>query len=64
MMTLEHRADGVVLGSELEVGDSIVFLGRVHRIAAIRPYSHPLITREEPGWRIVAPADRFQVVVP
>jgi hypothetical protein len=38
------------LGSEIKVGDDLLFLGAVHRITDLRPYSHPVVTGGE-VWR-------------
>jgi len=40
------------LGEEIEVQDIVVFLGTPHRITRITPYTHPVVTQGEPGWRI------------
>jgi hypothetical protein len=39
-------------GSEIEVGDIIVFMSQPHRITRIVPYAHPVVTGGEAGWRI------------
>lgn len=39
------------LGSDITVGHDLLFLGVVHRITDIRPYSHPVVTGGA-EWRI------------
>jgi len=36
-----------VPGSEVRPGDDYEFLGKVHRITRVEPYSHPVVTRGE-----------------
>ena len=38
-------------GQDVEVGDDLWFLGKVHRITRIKPYAHPVVTKGE-TWRI------------
>lgn len=43
-------------GSEIQVGDIIVFAGQPHRIRSLRAYTHPGVTKGEPGWRTASVA--------
>jgi len=41
----------IVKGSEVKVGDDLMFVGRPHRITRIEPYAHPVVTQGE-TWAI------------
>ena len=37
----------IVKGSEVKVGDDLIFAGTPHRITRIEPYVHPVVTHGE-----------------
>lgn len=56
-MTIRPEETEPKPGSEIAVGDIIVFSGEPHRIRSIRPYTHPVVTGGEPGWRTASVAE-------
>lgn len=40
-----------IAGSEVRVGDDVIFLGTPHRVTSVEPYSHPVATGGE-QWAI------------
>lgn len=50
-------------GSEIKVGDIIMFLGTPHRVASLTPYTHPVMTEGAPGWRTARAADGWGITL-
>jgi hypothetical protein len=55
-MSMQQEEYAPKQGSEIEVGDIIVFMGEPHKIRSLRAYTHPVVTGGEPGWRTASVA--------